>query len=76
MCPKQAEQIERFNEVRKYIKEKVLNYAELSDLHYHIKLIKFIQEQPNSSEVSTQNSTVKYKTNANDPDEECKENEE
>ena len=38
-----AEHNEKFQEVRSYIKEKVLNYADLSHLYYHVKLIKFIR---------------------------------
>ena len=69
-----AEHNAKVKEVRDYIKEKVLNYAELSDLHYHIKLIKFIRDQPNSNPY--ENSETKTKSNSNERDEECKENDE
>ena len=51
----------------------MLNYAELNDLNYHIKLMKFMKTQPSETESSTQNSTVKPEKEV---EEECKEVEE
>ena len=64
-----AEHNGKFQEVRDYIREKVLNYAELGDLHYHAKLIKFLQDRPADD---NDNSAVKYKSTTNDGDEESK----
>ena len=38
-------------EIRKHIREKVLNWLELGDLQYHAKVLKLLIEQP------TQNKT-------------------
>ena len=64
-----AEHNAKFQEVRDYIREKVLNYAELGDLHYHVRLIKFMQERPVEE---TENSAAKSKGNSNEGEEESK----
>ena len=46
--------------MREYIKEKVLNYADLNDLNYHVRLLKRakqLQENKRQAKMATQNSS-------------------
>ena len=39
-----------YAEVKQYIREKVLNFVELNDLQYHAKILKTLQENPQSNQ--------------------------
>ena len=46
--------------MREYIKEKVLNYVDLNDLNYHVRLLKRakqLHENDQSAKLATQNSS-------------------
>ena len=50
-----------------------MNYAELNDLNYHIKLMKFMKTQPPENESSTQDSTVKHEKEGEEESKEVEE---
>ena len=50
-----------------------MNYAELNDLNYHIKLMKFMKTQPSENESSTQDSTVKHEKEGEEESKEVEE---
>ena len=50
-----------------------MNYAELNDLNYHIKLMKFMKNQPAENESSTQDSTVKHEKEGEEESKEVEE---
>lgn len=39
-----------FTEIKQFLKEKVLNFVELNDLVYHVKVLKLLQAAPDQEE--------------------------
>ena len=52
-------------EIKQYLREKILNFVELSDLQYHAKILKLLQENPTqtASSITEENLTAPTTSN-------------